>query len=320
MTPVHPDPNPDPIDVSSWPDAATWSAILAPLHAPDHLTADLARRLGAAGLAERERVATAASGLAGLLVRPGEPLARTGEVAATLAAWRARWAHPDQLGHGVTPLAALALQLPAVLGEWRAWGIEAEIIDATCDDLGRQVHLHERVYGEAGCENFHWVANGIFLPMFVLGRLQWALEQSDATVAGYPPEVRQPGGAVLACHIPESGPLEVAAVDQSVALAAEFFPRVFGASPCYATCFSWLLNPLLISRLPGTNLAEFARRWTLCGDPVEATHDAVYFAFRVRPPYDVETLESRSRLHDLVMECARSDGWAARNGYFLLSD
>ena len=72
---------------------------------------------------------------------------------------------------------------------------------------------------------------------------------------------------MLSTHIPRTGPLSPASVDDAFAAATGFFARYF---PDYPTrdffCESWMLDPQLSTLLPDSNLAAFQRRWSLSGD------------------------------------------------------
>jgi len=104
---------------------------------------------------------------------------------------------------------------------------------------------------------------------------------TEQVIAGYPvvdPNVVSPqpvsldpsawevvlkaGEPVLDIHIPARSRLDPAACDDSFAEALEFFPRYFPEHNFKAfTCGSWLVDPQMMQKLPGSNMAAFAQRF-----------------------------------------------------------
>ncbi|BAS17699.1 conserved hypothetical protein [Arthrobacter sp. Hiyo8] len=84
-------------------------------------------------------------------------------------------------------------------------------------------------------------------------------------------------------------------MDTSFSQAREFFDRYFpDKAVSVASCDSWMLDPYLARKLPHSNIAAFARRFTLdrCSD---APGDAVYFTFRQRGMENLDRLPARPR-------------------------
>ena len=142
-------------------------------------------------------------------------------------------------------------QLLALLGAVptaRAWfvaeGIDPAIAEASLADLTPKL----RDYGIAAT-GVDWLVKVVTCGVFVLGRLQF-----------------EPAGEEQAwnTHIPEAGPLDPAACDESFARAVAFF-RARGDETTNAfVCHSWLLDDQLAGYLRAeSNILGFARRFTL---------------------------------------------------------
>lgn len=207
-----------------------------------------------------------------------------------------------------TPLGAWQQALlhfaPVAAGRMELDGIAPQVIEATLADIGRQFELHRRTHGGFGMATDWWTTLHLSGSLYRLGRLQFHLHRES---------VRGPW--VLGVHIPEDGPLDAAAVDSSLTLAAAFFARHFPAQPIeHAYCDSWLLDPCLSQGLPDSNMARFAARFS---DIVlhDAPGDALYFTFRAPANVDVSTLPRKSSLQRLVLGRIEEGGsWQAGKG------
>lgn len=217
--------------------------------------------------------------------------------------------------------------------EVRAYHARRDVPDdvsrATLADLGNKVGVHRRLHGEGGMGNQRWMTLPYGGILYRLGRLQFNLDRDPD--AGHGLEV----------HVPEGGPLDPRACEESYARAAEFFPPRFGTflksapgGELRLNCASWLLDPQLGDYLPAdSNIMRFQRRFTL--DPREPARvpepdehglavpdrGIVEFVFRrvVRTPADVAALPARTTLERAVVAHIADGGhWGAPRGSFML--
>jgi hypothetical protein len=207
---------------------------------------------------------------------------------------------------GLLPLMALVASADDVRRFHAARGIPAADSASGLRDLGQQVAVHRRTYGEFGLHTQGWLVCVWSGAYFWLGRLAFNLMRLD-------------GRWVIDTHIPEGGPLTPETVDASFARARDLFGRHFADLPAEAFhCHSWLLDPQLADVLPAdSNIVRFQRRWELYGDPTRGDDDAVFFVFRQRHT----TRESRAGLpRDTTLQRAILDRidagshWQLRHG------
>lgn len=181
---------------------------------------------------------------------------------------------PDRPGrpHGLIPMLALLCGVPAVRDYHARRGIAEADTMAALADLGQQVWVFRQVFGEFGLDSQGWLTTAWAGAFFWLGRLQFNL-------------MPYRGGHVISVHIPQTGPLAPAAVDEAFGRAEAFFATHFPDAPATSLhCDSWLLDPRLGEVLdPDSNLARFQRRWRLTGEAKEADASVLYFVFRYRP-------------------------------------
>ncbi len=189
-------------------------------------------------------------------------------------------------------------------------GVDAEITTATLWDIGQQVRLHHRLYGDPGMGKGHWITHHLASHLFRLGRLQfqraWPKHLGDLIPAGT---------AVLDVHIPEDGRLFPEACDESFAAAREFFARHFPADGArWFVCSSWLLDPQLAEILPETsNIVQFQRRFQRV--TVDRNSPGLVFEFvfyrpdldRADDP-DLSQLPRRTRVERALIEYYESGG------------
>ena len=194
-------------------------------------------------------------------------------------------------------------------------GVDDEVSWATLADLGRQVWLHRRVHGVFGCETYWWLISHWLGSLYQLGRLQFLLYREYDDIPGV-----SPGEWVLGMHIPETGPLSPASVDDSLARARAFFERHFPDRPVRTvTLNSWLMDPVLSSRLPAeSNLASFNRRFTPYGEWSDGNPGAIYFTFRTRSLDHLDRLPRETTLQRLVLDQVTGPGWRHGRGYLHL--
>ncbi|MFE4195272.1 acyltransferase domain-containing protein [Paenarthrobacter sp. NPDC056912] len=213
---------------------------------------------------------------------------------------------------------ALLRFAPSVHAYHLTLGISPAVSAASLADLGLQLRINRRVHGRFGLDTWRWLTLHMAGNLFRLGRLQFHLvRETNANSDSHTPSQRP--GWVLGVHIPEDGGLSPAAVDASFAEARSFFPRYFPDKPAaVATCDSWMLDPYLAQRIPNSNIASFASRFTLdrCSD---APTDAVYFTFRQRGLQDLDRLPRETSLQRAVLERIDDGGtWQLGHGHLAL--
>jgi hypothetical protein len=193
----------------------------------------------------------------------------------------------EELGAPTAPvlLPVLVALIPGALARHAREGIPEDVTRAGLQDVGRK----HRLYGVETVVS--WLVGILRADVVEVGRLQVD---------------RRAGGHGHALHIPETGPLTPASVDDALRRAAGLTgSRRF-------SCTSWLLDPAIGERLPDSNLAAFAARFLLLqtGDPgdVAASEAACKFVFRrsLDEVLDPALVAPRTRLERLVADRLRS--------------
>lgn len=194
---------------------------------------------------------------------------------------------------------AFARFLPRVLAAHERRGVPESVSRATFADLGRHVRIAHRLFGIRGFVEQQWLQLHLRGILFDLGRLQFNLSgfmlpQPELEEAGIK---TSPGTVVVETHIPETGPLDPAAVDASFAAAQGFFARHFPEHGVirFATCDSWLLDPQVGTLVPGSNIARFGARYRLFETRRVADQSALDFVFRA-PSTPLAELPRQTRL------------------------
>lgn len=178
-------------------------------------------------------------------------------------------------------------------------GVPDDVIRSTFADLGRNLRIHRRHHGSFGMETWDWLLPHYTGAMFAIGRLNYSVHRTALSVPG----ILAAGDWVVGMHIPESGPLDPAAVDASLQSAGRFFAEVFPDMHIkIGVCDSWLLDPHLVERLPASNIAAFARRFSILGAGVEAPTEALFFLFRERDRERVQLEGRGSSLERTVLD------------------
>lgn len=205
---------------------------------------------------------------------------------------------------GVLPLVAFVSTVAFVVDRNEVRYGDRDCLLDSLADLGQQVWVHRRVYGQFGLTNENWVAVAWSGNLVWLGRLQYSIARGSGSARD-----QCTSSLGYFAHIPEDGPLDTASVQQSLDMAAAWlpwhFPEVLDSEqrvrevatqhfPIY--CASWLLAPCLRELLPDSNIVRFAERF---GEPVQCcddNRDAIYFTWRREPPVDLADLPRRTRL------------------------
>lgn len=269
---------------------------------PDDLAAtlELARTVldRPADLAEVDRLAGALR--QGLGHFPGEP---------DRGPWPGYDGAADPYGEGLLALLALVVTADDLVAYHRSRDVPAAVSARTLTELGQQLWVHRLTYGDLGLHTYDWLTVTWSGSLYWLGRLQFNLQWLD-------------GGWVCSTHIPRSGPLDAAAVDDALATAARFFPRHFPDHPVDTFwCRSWLLDPTLAGALdPASNMARFQARWQLYGEPMPGDEDALFFTFARRGDVDLAALPRETSLQRIILDRLREGGhWTVRDGLLPLA-
>ncbi|MGW1951781.1 acyltransferase domain-containing protein [Streptomyces sp. NPDC001920] len=234
--------------------------------------------------------------------------------------WELDW--PSGALRRCFPVYVFVAALPYTRAYHRERGIPAEVSRRTLADLGRNMAEHRRRYGRTGVQAPWWLVRHFRGELYQLGRLQFERtrlgERTAAALAAAGLDAG-PGTPCLNLHIPDfHGPLSPAAVDRSLALAREFFPRHFPQERyAAATCHSWLLDPQLAEYLPeDSNIVRFQTRWSMApqgGEPTDT--EPVRFVFG-DPESPVDGLPRRTALERAVGDHLRAGGhWYIGHGW-----
>jgi hypothetical protein len=213
---------------------------------------------------------------------------------------------------------ALLRFAPVVYSHHLSLGIPPEASAAILADMGLNLRINRRVHGRFGLDTWAWLTLHMAGNIFRIGRLQFHLVRGNAEDSSAATSAANEDW-VLGIHIPEDGGLSPALVDTSLSHAREFFDRYFpDKAIAVANCDSWMLDPYLARKLPGSNIAAFARRFTLerCSD---APSDAVYFTFRHRDMENLAGLPRETSLQRVVLERIDDGGvWQLGHGHLVL--
>lgn len=221
---------------------------------------------------------------------------------------------PDEPGRpkGLLPLAALVVTADQVRGWHAGRGISAEDSDHALSDFGQQVWVHRLTFGAFGLHTRWWLTVGWSGILFWLGRLQFNLQ-------------RHGGRWVISTHIPQSGPLTPAAVDDAFGRAKTLFATHFSDFAAVGFfCHSWLLDPQLVEVLaPKANMVGFQQRWQDVQPQDNGDGDALFFVFHRRydwnapggPDLELATLPQTTTLERAIVDRLRDGGhWQVCHG------
>lgn len=145
-------------------------------------------------------------------------------------------------------------------------GLSYQLFKDSFSDFKYKLNECQNHYGICGtsCET-GWYAKFFTLERFALGRLQYEV----IPYRGKTPYTKNgvtvnPGDPVLNSHIPSSGPLTPELVDESFALAHEFFKGSFPNGVTPITCWSWLLFPEHYNMLhEKSNIVKFMNKFDI---------------------------------------------------------
>lgn len=188
----------------------------------------------------------------------------------------------------LTRLAAITFLLLQSYGDYREKGAPDHIIFDTFRDVSLRAGLYYGRTGKVGIsrEDVVWFRHIMHAGIFKIGVVQYQpfkMVYLDEETIGEPYMVFSPeqkallpsGAPVINCHIQRGADLDPERVDRSFRDAEAFFQAVFPERRFQAfLCYSWLLYPKMVERLPKqSNIRRFADRFTVissCDDAGQA--------------------------------------------------
>lgn len=193
----------------------------------------------------------------------------------------------------LTRLAAVTYLLPRKYDGYKGRGIPDGVIFDTFRDVSARSALYFDRTGKAGIskDDVIWFRHIMNANIFQIGALQFQpfeMIYLDEETTGEPymrfsaeQKKALPSGApVLNCHIPRGADLSAQSVEASFQDAAAFFAEYFPTVPYRAfLCYSWLLYPPMLKRLPEkSNIKKFAARFSVigCCDDAEQAMEALF--------------------------------------------
>lgn len=255
-----------------------------------------------------------------LLERAVEQLrAGTGEVGML------RWPSlPDE--HGALGRYFYAWVFLAALPDIRAHhaerGVSDELSWEILADLGLQMAVRRQIYGEGGLHTQAWMTLHFRGAIYSFGRLQFERARIWFDVDSRPGAPMK-DDLVLGVHIPETGPMDPAACDESYARAATFYAETYPDEAYrFATCGSWLLDGQLADYLPErSNIIRFQRRFELLPGEHDGDDAVMEFVFRkvgldLTDPAVLDGLPQNSTLQRALVDHVRAGKhWQVRTGW-----
>jgi GNAT-like C-terminal domain/N-acyltransferase N-terminal domain len=168
------------------------------------------------------------------------------------------------------PVVAFAEALPDTLAWADGRGIAPAIMAATLRDVGRMLRRNRVWLGGAGLsdELAGWLPRHLVGSILEIGRLQHERATPGLRTSAWflaDGADWSPGEPAVNLHIPESGPLDPAAVRESLRAGRTVLRKRFPEHRLRVRyCISWLLDPQLLEYLPSTsNIGAFQRRFRI---------------------------------------------------------
>lgn len=225
----------------------------------------------------------------------------------------------DPWGH----LLLFASMADRIRGYHRERAVPESISADTLTDVGLHCRVYAERYGRPGFDKAWWISLHLTGQIYQLGRLQWQRTTVTAELAAATATAGIPvaeGDSALSIHIPRfRGPMTPAAVDQSLAMAREFFAAHFDDEPVrLAFCHSWLLDPQLAQHLPPhSNIVAFQRRFRPAGTSDVDDGSPVAFTFS-RPDVPLAELPRATSLERAVVDVLAAGGhWHSVLGWMV---
>lgn len=188
----------------------------------------------------------------------------------------------------LTRLAVITYLLAGKYDAYREKGAPGAVIVETFKDVSLRAGLYREKEGEAGLskDDVIWFRHIMNTNIFKFGTLQFQpfeMIYLDEETIGEPylsftqeQKERMPAGSpVINCHIQRGADLDDRVVGRSLEEAGRFFTECVPAAAFRAfLCYSWLLYPPMVMRLPpDSRIRQFAERFTVigcCADPEQA--------------------------------------------------
>jgi len=188
----------------------------------------------------------------------------------------------------LTRLAVVTYLLLRKYDDYKAKGVPDSVIFDTFRDVSLRAGLYYRKNGNAGIskEDVIWFRHIMNAAIFKIGTLQFQpfeMVYLDEETIGEPyitftkgqKEALPSGTAVINCHIQQGADLRPPSVAAAFQNAKHFFSKYFPTARYKAfLCYSWLLYPPMLERLPGnSNIKRFAANFSIigsCNDPEQA--------------------------------------------------
>jgi GNAT-like C-terminal domain/N-acyltransferase N-terminal domain len=220
------------------------------------------------------------------------------------------------------PVVAFAEVLPATLAWAEAVGISPAMIAATLQDVGRMLRRNRVWFGGAGLsdELAGWLPRHVVGSILEIGRLQHERSAPGLRTSAWflaDGADWSPGELAVNLHIPESGPLEPAAVRESLRAGRTVLRKRFPEHRLRVRyCISWLLDPQLLEYLPSrSNIGAFQGMFRVGpakDDDGDASVRKFVFGNAAGP---VDALPQRSSLERAVVAHWRAGGhWRVHVG------
>lgn len=178
----------------------------------------------------------------------------------------------------LTRLAAVVRRLPEVYEQYSEQELTDDIILDTFRDVTLRAKLFYQETGRAGLSKddvlwFRHLMEGAIIQVGSLQYQRFEMVYLDEEFLGEPymefrkdiKEKLSVGTPVLNCHIPKGADLSARAVEDSLARIDALTRKLF---PAHRTviCYSWLLYPPMVARLPEkSRIKGFARRFQVIG-------------------------------------------------------
>ena len=201
------------------------------------------------------------------------------------------------------PVLAFAETLPTTLAWAESRGVSPALMAATLRDIGRMLQRNRVWFGRAGLDHelAGWLPRHLIGSLLEIGRLQHERSTPGMrTSAWFLAEGADwsPGELGVNLHIPPSGPLDPAAVRESLRAGRTVLRKRFPEHRLRVRyCISWLLDPQLLEYLPvSSNIVAFQRMFRV-GPAKDDDGDASVrrFVFE-NAPEPVADLPQRSSL------------------------
>lgn len=188
----------------------------------------------------------------------------------------------------LTRLAVVTYLLVQKYPQYRGIGATDEITLDTFRDVSLRANLYYKKHDKIGIseEDVIWFRHIMNIHIFKIGVLQFqtfSMVYLDEETLGEPymafarqQKLTLPSGTpVINCHVQKGADIHGDLVEKSFAQAKIFFRDCFPDTEYKAfLCYSWLLYPPMVSRLPeNANIRQFADHFSIigfCNDPEQA--------------------------------------------------